>query len=131
MEQAEVNRKMMFQVEESDEDMVTVNSETSEDEAQSNNTMKKQTKKSQFLSSIENAPPDQLLKTINIKKKVSQMNTRFNQLQRSLTRKKSTVWDAMKRAVEFFADRLESVEQIKGDQIKAINRQVTTLMAQQ
>lgn len=33
MEQAEVNRKMMFQVEESDEDMVTVNSETSEDEA--------------------------------------------------------------------------------------------------
>ena len=33
MEQAEVNRKMMFQVEESDEDMVTVNSESSEDEA--------------------------------------------------------------------------------------------------
>lgn len=78
MEQAEVNRKMMFQVEESDEDLVTVNSESSEDEAQSNNTMKKQSKQSQFLSSIENAPPDQLLKTINIKKKVSQMNTRFN-----------------------------------------------------
>lgn len=35
----------------------------------------------------------------------------------------------MKHSVELFADRIEGVEKIKTDQIKSIDRQVTTLMA--
>ena len=72
-QQADINRKLMFQVPESDEEVVTVKG--SEDGSE-----KDGSENSEFLDAIDTAPTKELMNTINVRRKMTVMSTRFSLL---------------------------------------------------